>query len=100
MEKGKYKPNLDFITKLSSEFNVNLYYLIFGRGDMFTDPTQSLESNLESFTGDIEVVKKFLRYFKRSPIVRYLTLGHFHKIMRTDQQSIEKEVEEFETGTK
>jgi transcriptional regulator with XRE-family HTH domain len=48
MEKGKYKPNLDFITKLSSEFNVNLYYLIFGRGDMFTDPTREFYGGYRS----------------------------------------------------
>jgi transcriptional regulator with XRE-family HTH domain len=38
IESGKYKPNYEFIYNLAKEFNVNLYYLLFGKGDMFLEP--------------------------------------------------------------
>ncbi len=35
IENDKYKPGHDFFYNMVKEFKVNLYYLYFGKGDMF-----------------------------------------------------------------
>ena len=43
VEKEKYKPNCDFLENISRVLNVNLYWLLFGQGEMFLDPAILLE---------------------------------------------------------
>ena len=90
IESGKYKPGHDFFYMISKEFNVNLYYLIFGEGEMFTDPAKEL-TGLEAENED---VRQLFFYFERSKLVRYYILGYFNKIFFENKNIIDKEVEE------
>jgi len=94
IEKGKYKPGHDFFYNIATEFKVNLYYLIFGEGDMFLDPTNALLNSSDEFVVNRKEVNDFLWFFKKSKIIQYLILGHFRTIMLQEKDAIEKEINE------
>jgi len=74
---------------------VNLYYLFFGKGEIFLDPTAVYSSkNGENAINNADE-RQFLWYFRRSPILKYLILGHYRSIMQKEKESIEREVEEY-----
>ncbi len=96
IEKGKNKPNHDFLVNISREFNVNLYYLLFGEGEMFLDPTSPYVGRSEDSAGVNKDVRKFLWYFQRSPLVQYFVLGYFRSLLLKEKEAIEHEVKEYE----
>jgi transcriptional regulator with XRE-family HTH domain len=95
MEKGKYYPNFEFMVNIAREFNVNLYYLIFGEGEMFIDPEKGTDfSILEDLVNSSGSIRKFLYYFERSEILRFFILSQFkHKLM-LDKEMMDKEIAE------
>jgi len=68
LESGKYKPNFELISNLSREFNVNLYYLIFGEGDMFLGPVQLFSRKLGKNVVNKVQIERFLHYLAHSPM--------------------------------
>jgi transcriptional regulator with XRE-family HTH domain len=97
LEGGKYNPNFDFLQKIVEKYNVNLYYLIFGQGEMFGGLCEKCPANI----GDIllmkdEEMKKFFHYFSRSAILQYKLMAYFHTLLGEDDEVILKELEEFE----
>ena len=93
LEKGKYKPNHELFYNISKEYNVNLYYLLFGEGDMFNSPSGETAERIEKLAEENSEVKKFLRYFERSKIFRFRILSYFNAILIDDKESIEKEIQ-------
>ncbi len=103
IETGKTKPRYEFYAKIAVIFNVDLNYLISGKGTPFYDVTvgksqaekppviQGNYINLE-YTNDDE--KKFLTYFSESKLVRYHMLALFSKLLLEEGSSIEKEMNE------
>lgn len=101
IEKGKYYPNFEFMVNISREFNVNLYYLIFGEGEMFVEPGKYTDLEiLEELAGDSSSIRKFLYYFERSEILRFFILSEFKQKLMLDKDMIEKEIAEFEKDGK
>ena len=96
IEKGKYKPNFDFLYNASREFNVNLYYLLFGEGEMFLDPTSSITSRADDFPMDNEDVRTFFHYFKRSRAVQYSILAYFRGLLLRDKDTIANDLKAYE----
>jgi transcriptional regulator with XRE-family HTH domain len=94
IEKGKYKPKCDFLENISRVLNVNLYWLLFGEGEMFLDPTTLVIGQSDRFFARIEDVRNFLWYFQRSAIVQHSTMAHFYTLMVQQKKSIEKEIQE------
>jgi hypothetical protein len=41
-------------------------------------------------------VRKFLRYFQRSPLVQYFVLGYFRSLLLKEKETIEHEIKEYE----
>ena len=95
VEKGKYKPNFDFLENISRELNVNLYWLIFGQGEMFLDPAILLELQSYNYYVKTEEVRNFLWYYRRSAIVQHSTMAHFYTLLIQQKQNIEKEIQEY-----
>jgi transcriptional regulator with XRE-family HTH domain len=95
VESGKCYPNFDFLVKAAGKLNVNLYYLILGEGDMFTEPGKVKHTDmvlLEALSGSNRDIREFLYYFEKSQIMRYYLLSHCkHKLM-LDKEMIEKEI--------
>jgi transcriptional regulator with XRE-family HTH domain len=97
IENGKYHPNFEFIYNIVREFNVNLYYLIFGEGNMFIDPGKRTDMGiLEELFSTSGNIRRFIYYFERSEIIRYFILSEFKQKLIRDKKMIEKEIEEFE----
>jgi transcriptional regulator with XRE-family HTH domain len=97
IEKGKYNPNFEFIVNIAREFNVNLYYLIFGEGEMFIEPGKRTDmAILEELAGSSKHIRKFLYYFERSDIIRFFILSQFKYKFMLDRELIDKELVEFE----
>jgi transcriptional regulator with XRE-family HTH domain len=94
LESGKYKPGHDFFRKISREFNVNLYYLMFGKGDMFLNELSSYTTRNKNFSINLQDVQNFLYYFERSPLVQYHIMSSFRAILHREKEAIEKEMEE------
>ena len=94
LEGGKYNPNFEFISNLCREFNVNLYYLMFGEGDMFLGPTQLFSRRLGSNLVNKEEIDRFLHYFEHSPIAQFMILASFRGSLQKEKEAIEKEVAE------
>jgi transcriptional regulator with XRE-family HTH domain len=100
IETGKYKPGYDFLLRISKEFNVNLYYVLFGEGDMFIDPTLSSYSRAKEFAVNNEDVRDFLYYFERSSILQYFILNQYKTKMVMEKEPILKEIKEYELKRK
>jgi transcriptional regulator with XRE-family HTH domain len=97
IERGKYYPNFEFMVNISREFNVNLYYLIFGEGEMFIEPGKYTDLEiLEDLVSSSSHIRKFLYYFERSDIIRFFVLSQFKQKLMSDKEMIEKEIAEFE----
>ncbi len=92
IENDKYKPGHDFIYNMAREFKVNLYYLIFGRGEMFIGIEDGLKKGATDFAAKNEEVEKFLWYFERSPIVQYFILGQFRRFIQKEKEDVERDI--------
>jgi transcriptional regulator with XRE-family HTH domain len=91
-ENGKHQPNFDFIYNINREFYVNLYYLLYGEGEMFEERAGPLSQRLERLCKENKAVTRLLEYFGKSRIVRYYLLSQFHSIMIREKNIIEKDI--------
>jgi transcriptional regulator with XRE-family HTH domain len=91
IESGKYKPGLDIIVKLTKEFDVNLYYILLGEGDMFITPDLLSITQLKEYAVNEKHVREFLYYFRNSTTLQYYILSEFHSRMTKDKEIIRKE---------
>jgi transcriptional regulator with XRE-family HTH domain len=96
IETGKSKPCHDFFYNIVNTYHVNLYYLLFGQGNMFTTPDRDvlIEGN-QIKTGD-EEVDEFLFYFFNSRLVHRYIMFNFHKFFIDSRESIKKDLENSE----
>ena len=94
IESGKYKPKFDVIRNIGKAFNVNLYYLVYGEGEMFIDPSHPFFKSTSGFLIKDEEVRRFFRYFEYSPLVQFMILAEFRKLLNNEKAAIEKEVAE------
>jgi transcriptional regulator with XRE-family HTH domain len=92
VEKGKYKPSYDLIYNISKEFNVNLYYLLFGEGEMFGKNKEEIGSGLINEFSDSNEISKFNWYFEKSKVLRFRILSYFNKLLIEERNVIEEEI--------
>jgi transcriptional regulator with XRE-family HTH domain len=98
IENGKYRPGHDFFYNIARSYNVNIYYLLYGEGTMFRDPS----ADVPGFSGRLtELVSRnpdahrFLYYFENSPIVQYYVLGQFRRFLSEERETIDKDIESY-----
>lgn len=91
---GKYKPNYDFLVKLVTEFKINIYYLMFGEGEMFMGNKPFIADAKYSLSA--EQLNKFFYYFERSPHVQMTLMIGLNKCLQTDDLFIKQEVADYE----
>ena len=92
-ENGKHAPNFDFIYNIHREFNVNLYYLLYGQGEMFEERGGPLSLQIERLCKQNEDVKRLLEYINHSTVIRYFLLSQFNYKMLTEGDAIDREIE-------
>jgi transcriptional regulator with XRE-family HTH domain len=93
IENGKHPPNFNFIYNIYNEFHVNLYYLLYGEGDMFEERGGPLSQRLDRLCKQNKDICRLLEYFERSTIIRYYLLSQFNGKMLLDKELIEKEIQ-------
>ncbi len=100
IEKGKYKPGHDFFVNIAREFNVSLHFLLLAEGEMFQPRTKNGDGLVikELIAEGNPDVLKFFRYFQRSPMVRYLMLGHFRGLLYWEREAIQEEYDAFDSS--
>ena len=93
IEAGNGKPRFNVIYNLTKKFNVNIYYLLHGKGEMFM--ADDIERNIvpETYGEHTEFLKTFLRYFNDSLMVRYAMMTHLRTYLIEKEHLIEKDVE-------
>lgn len=94
LEAGNNKPSFDTIIKLSELFNINLYFILFGKGEMFENPLLEFLFNLNEADMVIkfDYLKEFLGYFAKSKQVQFHIGNQFELKMMADKDSILKEI--------
>jgi len=92
VENGKYPPNFELIRGMVDEFKVNIYYLLFGEGEMFIEPGKDQFRQLEVLANRNEGIRKFLYYFEKSAIFRYIIMGNAEEVLIENFQRIDKEI--------
>ncbi len=92
VEKGKYPPNFELIRGLVDEFKVNIYYLLFGEGEMFIEPGKDRFRQLEVLANRNEGIRRFLYFFEHSAIFRYIIMGNAEEVLIENFQRIDKEI--------
>lgn len=97
IEKGSYRCNYDFIFKLSDIFNVNLYYLVFGEGEMFgtENPRPSLDG--KEVGEAIVTLNQLVWYLERSPLMGYSLMSIATKFLYENEAHIKREIKKFES---
>lgn len=96
IETGRYSPGLDVIITLAKEFDVDLYYLLMGEGEMFISPDLLSITRLKEYAFNTEQVRDFLYYFQRSTTLQYSILSHFSGMMTEKKSTILKETKKYE----
>jgi transcriptional regulator with XRE-family HTH domain len=91
-ENGKHPLNFDFIYNIHREFHVNLYYLLYGEGEMFQEQGGPLSQRLDRLCKVNKDVSKLLEYFEKSEIIRYFLLSQFKGKLLLEGGLIEKEI--------
>jgi hypothetical protein len=80
---------------------VNLYYLLFGEGEMFLE-SLNIGSGISRYLVSHPEMKRFNWYFERSPILQHFILGQFRRYMNEEREAIELDarifVDEAEKG--
>ena len=94
IENGKYKPGHEFLYNIAKTYKVNLYYLIFGEGEMFLE-SLSVGGGISRYLGSHPEMKRFNFYFERSPILQHYILGQFRRYMNEEREAIERDVSIF-----
>lgn len=94
IENDKYKPGHDFLYHIVKAYKVNLYYLLFGEGEMFLE-SLSVGGGLSRYFGSNPEMKRFIWYFECSPILQHFILGQFRRYMNEERETIERDVNIF-----
>lgn len=100
IENGKSVPGYDVLISLAEKFNVNIYYVLFNEGDMFSDPLTSFFSRSSHNTLSTEQSKEFLHYFEKSPFVQVSLYAYLKKFVLENTDLINKELDAFKRKKK
>lgn len=93
IEKDKYKPNYEFLVRLVKDFRVNLYYLMFGEGEMFIG--EKVATLSKSLAVDEKKMQRFLDRLQKSPILQYYILAMYSSFNYKENEAIEAEIMEY-----
>ena len=92
IENDKSRPCHNFFYNIVKNFNVNLYYLLFGEGEMFGVGNMEILKDVKKIkTGD-KNIDEFLYFFFNSPIVYNYIMYQFHMLYGEKQAVIMNDI--------
>jgi transcriptional regulator with XRE-family HTH domain len=92
IEAGNSKPRIELYYNITRKYNVNMYYLLHGKGEMFRGQSQSGTPGIEKSDEYREFLETFLDYFEKSRVVRYGMMTHFTTFLEEKEALIEKNI--------
>ncbi|MCK4762199.1 MAG: helix-turn-helix transcriptional regulator [Candidatus Aminicenantes bacterium] len=95
IETGKSHPRFNFFVNIAYEYKINLYYLLFGEGEMFYNPRQEGdETVVEDFLASIDSTdeREFFKCFLNSRLVRYHSLNNFREYYLEKEKQIKQDM--------
>jgi len=97
IEAGGSKPRIEIYYNLTRKYNVNIDYLLHGRGEMFRGPGQNDTTGIDKEDEFREFLETFLDYFEKSRLVRYAVMTHFTTFLEEKETLIEKNIKKNKT---
>ncbi len=97
-ENAKYKPGLRFYNNILQKYNVNLNYLLTGKGEMFNKTKETEEMPAKKLFGPIESGDELLWYIKRSPLFMHTLMGFATRFLYENKMHIKSEIEEYRSN--
>ena len=97
IEAGRSKPRIELYYNLTQKYNVDMDYLLHGKGEMFRKPGQSGTVGIEKEDEFREFLETFLDYFKKSRFVRYSVMTHFTAFLEENETLIDKNIKKNKT---
>lgn len=98
IEKGEIFPGAVILSRISTQFNVSLDWMITGVGDMFVEDPSDLENQDPNFV-DIgkypEETRDLLLYMDRVPMIKHAVLGFFIEYKTRNKKFIEPVLETY-----
>jgi transcriptional regulator with XRE-family HTH domain len=91
VEKGNILPSFKIIYHLAKKFNVNLFFLVFGAGEMFNQDqvNQSITGNLPR--DQAIFMENFIHDFNRSELFRHSIIAYCKKFRLKYSKLMQKE---------
>ena len=81
IETGRNRPGIELLAKLAERFNVNLYYILLGKGEIFSNPVMDYFIQAKDYAVNVKDVRDFLEIFSKSKEMQYYILGEFQSKM-------------------
>ena len=102
VENAKSFPSYDFFYNMVDHFNVNLYYLLFGVGNMFClEIKDALEKEIDPIEKALRLIlnqddlREFFHHFLGSKILQHHLVSEFYDFMLKKKKEIEMEMNAF-----
>jgi transcriptional regulator with XRE-family HTH domain len=101
IEAGNAKPRYELLYNITQKYNVNLYYLLHGKGEMFVPDDIEAFYGTKKYGSDTEQwLKNFLYYFNESEMLRYAMMSHFSRFCVENKDVIDKSINKNDANIK
>lgn len=84
-ENGKKRPSSIYLFFLAEKYDVNINYILVGKGDMVTRDELFEKSRNLDFGRDREIIEELLYYLENSDLARYSILKSFIEFKRDNE---------------
>lgn len=93
MEAGNAKPRFELIFNLTKKFNVNINYLLHGKGPVFLPEGIDSIKNIELSDESMAFLEDFIKYFSQSQLIRTSMINHFRSYLIENYGLIQKDID-------
>jgi transcriptional regulator with XRE-family HTH domain len=95
IEAGKSKPGYDFFFNISKFCNVNIAFLLHGKGEMFVEFDKGPMITSKEPNYQIETLNELLWYIERSSLLKHTIMGFATKFIYENEETMNKELEKY-----
>ena len=92
LEKGKTKPGFDVLKKMYFLYNINIHYLIDGKGDLFIKKDLSSIVDPDDSSAESRTLRELLYYIENAPVVKYAVFEYFATYLHKNKDLVKVEM--------